>query len=783
MNSNCSFTGRKQLRTGISLLTVLLFFLMGPPASGVHAESGPVPRRLLALYKGSEKRTEEINELYELAQLALNNLGFVVEYRDAEKPLPPIFKDPEYRGVISYFITDQMHQARRYRQWLKRVIAAGKKVVILGSFGALSEPGRDPSPAALREAKAIFRSLGIENSFLFFPNRGARLEILAPEAYNFERTIRPGDLPGIAVTRAAGAGTKVLLRARQGKISSDIAILSPYGGYVQGGAIYFEDERNGLKQLFLNPYVFFSQALKAGELPRLDLNTVNGLRTAFIHVDGDGFSTISKIDRWHLCAELFLNRVLKKFNLPFSIALIAAEIDPRFMGSKENLRAARKIFRRPNTEAASHGFAHPFDWRTGKLELDSIPGYRFDPQREILGSVAFIRKEILPPWKDIRLFFWSGMCNPTEKQISLAESHGFLQLNGDAGRLWDELPSITDFAPPYAQTGRRFRINARISNEYEFTHRWHGPYDGYRQVIRSLKFTGGNPPQTPADIYFHLYSMEWPESWKALRTVLKWAEHQPWTFLYASQYAGMVKDFLRAKMSWRDSRTLLIRNAGFIRTVFLPAAPGILDLASSRNVLGFVREKGGLRVFLDSHNEHILRFGKSGNSRAAYLKQANVWVDSIQADRDTLTVFAMGFGKFRMKLAGLQPGQAYSVRFISFPYQGTTVRRSPEAVPYLRRAEVTASFSQKANRRGVLEWTGFGKNRTVIRIVPVSRAHYMLARLRNWIFLAVLLGLIALLLSGYRRSLQRERFGLGGNSDLADRGNGKYYAAKSLEEV
>ncbi|HHM24340.1 MAG TPA: hypothetical protein ENJ23_04785, partial [Bacteroidetes bacterium] len=720
-------------------LTVLL---LGTPAGA--SGDAPVPRKILALYKSSEGRTEETNEIYEMAQLILNNLGFVVEYRDAEKPLPPIYDSGEYCGVLSWFVTDQMRGAERYRRWLGRVLDSGKKVVILGNFGALTRLGREPSRRDLHQSAQLMLRLGLRHQFLYYPNDGLQIEHLDARLYNYERTLTPKEIPGIFAVRSEDPANRVVLRLSQGNLRNDAAVIGSHGGFVQSGVIYFENRDTGLKQWYLNPYAFFSAAFGAESLPRLDLNTVNGLRTAFVHIDGDGFSTISKIDRWHLCAELFLSRIAKKFELPFSVSVIAAEVDPRYIGDGETVEAARALYRQHNVEAASHGFAHPFDWRTGKLELDSLDHYRFDPRQEILASVDFIRQELLPQWKNIRMFFWSGMCNPTEEQIALAEDSGLLQINGDAGRLWEALPSISSFAPPYAQTGRRFRINARVSNEYEFTNRWHGPYDGYRQVIRSFEFTDGQPPQVPADIYFHFYSLEYDGGYKALREVLKWAEHQNWSFVYTSQYVNMVRDFLGAKVYQPMPGRLVIQNSGAIRDLFIPDSSRTVDLARSSNILGFAREKGGLRVFLDSHDYHTVQLEKSAvRLSLPYLVRANVWIDSLTTRADTTSLFAMGYGNFRIRLAGMQPGKAYQVQLVSFPYLTTFVRRSGKAERFLREALQTSATTVKANPDGTVEFSGQGQNRTIIRVFPVSRGKYLLSRFRGVLLLITILFLIA----------------------------------------
>jgi hypothetical protein len=714
-----------------------------------------VPRKILALYKGSEGRSEENNEIHRMAQLPLNNLGLVVEYADAEGPLPSPDQMQQYRGVLTWFVSDQMKDARRYRSWLRQVLRNKLRVVIFGQFGAFREFGKDPTQEDRQETREIFQRLGLITELRTWVAENVEIAWKDEEFYDYETTLTADRIRYFFDIRSADPANRVLLALSQPGMRNDAAVLTPSGGFVQSGTSHWLDQESGRAQWFINPFSFFRAAFDSQNLPVADLNTVGGYRTAFIHVDGDGFSTISKIDRWHLSADLLQRRILKKFSLPFSVSVITAEVDPAYFGNEETVEVARSIYRLPNVEPASHSFSHPLEWHLGIVSFDSIPGYRFDPRQEIIGSMNYIQAELLPPWKTISLFFWSGRCNATAEQIRLVEDRGWLQINGGGGFLDPARPSITAFAPPYLQIGDQFQIHARVSNEFEFTNGWQGPFDGYRQVVASFQFTEEQGPLIPADIYFHHYSMEWEEGWKSLRYVLQWAEHQEWTFLYTSQYVRMVKDFLSMEIYQESDNRYIILTNGSLRTIRFPNEPRLVDMAASRNILGFTRTGRDLLVHLDGRRRHEIVLG-SEPQRSLYLISANRLVDSLAAAPDSIRLYVQGYGYLEATLANVEPGQYFRIDVVNA--DETLTASNGHAASSEDRARVAnrqaGDFRRylRSDADGILRLRAFITNRGTVVITPATAFAYAFSRTKIWLLGVVLIGFVLF-------QLRRNQFG------------------------
>ena len=701
---------------------ILALILFEPLSAGV------IPRKILALYKTSEKRSPEHNEISEYVQLVLNNLGLVVVYADAEDTLPPIWAMPEYLGVITFFYNDGMRRAGRYRKWLLRLLENGKKVVIFGNFGAMHEYGASSTRKDRREVRRLFSRMGLSPPIPMKLQGPIRLQKYEAGMFDFEYRLSSGDIQSATHIQSFGNDNRVLMTLEAAGQETVLALTAPWGGMAQRAICYRMDPATGRAQWYLDPFAFLETALALQDLPRAELNLIGGRRTAFCHIDGDGFRTISLIDGWSMCADIMTRKVFSRYDLPFSVSVITAEVDPVLFGSMETLSITRRMFALPNVEPASHSFAHPFDWRKGTVAFDTIPGYTFDPYREIVGSMRFIQTHLLPAQKAVKLFFWSGMGNPTDEQIALIEKHGWLQINGRAGYLDDSFPSITSFAPPYTQIGDRFRINARISNEYEFTRGWQPPYDAYVRVIRTFEFTQKYGPLTPANLYLHFYIMQYRESWNALKRVLKWVMNQDWTFVYASDYVKMVQDFLSLSLQRLGPDHFRIDNQGALRTIRFKKEKRIVDMQKSKNVVGYGYYGEDLVVHLDGRREHEIVL-TADSARQVYLQSFNMLVDSTHFESACLDFYVKGYGRFEAVLVGLPPNAYFKIE--------KNLQCSHEFSALASSFDFRIRYVQADDMGRVVLKTPV-MNETKISLVPVSRSVYWFHKLRIVMLLAII---------------------------------------------
>jgi len=103
--------------------------------------------------------------------------------------------------------------------------------------------------------------------------------------------------------------------------------------------------------------------------------------------------------------------------------------------------------------------------------------------------------------------------------------------------------------------------------------------------------------------------------------------------IFASDYAHIVLDFQRASIA-RDGDTWIVRDAGDLRTVRLPAdlAP---DLAGSEGVAGFQPGPGGVYVHLSAPQArfkviNLQDVNKGERGRLPYLADANGSIENFK---------------------------------------------------------------------------------------------------------------------------------------------------------
>ncbi len=121
----------------------------------------PDTNTILALYDSSEKRDWENNEIRKLVEDDLDSMGLTVKYYDINKGLPAKSLTSNIRGVITWFSDSKIKNADKYCEWLSSQITDGKKVIILGNFGAYQDLDTEVW-TDMSVVNKIFNNIGVE---------------------------------------------------------------------------------------------------------------------------------------------------------------------------------------------------------------------------------------------------------------------------------------------------------------------------------------------------------------------------------------------------------------------------------------------------------------------------------------------------------------------------------------------------------------------------------------------------------------------------------------------
>ena len=679
---------RAFLATGGAVAAAALAARVSAAPRGAETE---LPRRVLALYKsyetyagteGARPKTPTLNEVHQWAQMPLNWLGLMVEYHDLARGLPDAAAMARYRGVVTWYQTDDVDDPLGYARWLTKQIEAGRRVVILGTLGAF----RERQTGTIPDLEAISRALaptGLEFAGQWTTDqRLIELRFKDPRIMEFERKL-PAGLPNynrVVSRRADNRVHLVLARRDLPQSESHMVVTGPWGGYAGNSYVRFQstlpvqrltetlatatlDVASISQELYgsqwlIDPFRFFEEALGIAGWPRPDVTTLNGRRIVYCHIDGDGMRNPSEVRRGALSGEVVLDDVLSRYPLPTTVSVVVAEVDPKLLGSPRTHALARALLALPHVEAASHSYFHPLDWERKTRSFD-LPGHPYSVEEETASSIRYVDEHLLPPGKRVRVFQWSGSTRVTEEAVAVLDRLGIPNINGGDSVRDGKWPSYTRVSPLMRQVGAHWQVYTSASNENLYTNLWTGPFYGFRYVVETFERTETPRRVSAINVYYHFYSGERVASLKALTAVYDWVLRRPLAPLFTSEYLAMVAGFRSARIA-RTAEGWRIWNHGDLRTVRFDGSDEAVDLRASRGVLGWNRHAGSLYVHLEGSEEALVVL-TAKRSDVPYLVSASHRVTRFHRQGGGVVIRLAGLGPRSVEVGGFPPDRQVGV--------------------------------------------------------------------------------------------------------------------------
>jgi polysaccharide biosynthesis protein PelA len=654
---------------------------LGCPARAAEAAGAApaeLPRYVLALYKSSEldndvqgrrAKSATRNEVHGWAQMPLNWLGLMVEYHDIDQGLPDERVMPRYRGIVTWFQTEEIAEPLAYLRWLGAQMRAGRRVVILGYLGALRDR-RTLRTLDLAQINEALAPSGLE----FLGNWTGNQHVIElrrkDRMMDFERPLPPG-LPyyqQVVCRRADSRPHLVLARRDLPNSESHLVVTGPWGGFAAAEYAQFQFPGESGAQWCIDPFAFFREALGVGDWPRPDTTTQCGRRIFYSHIDGDGLRNRSEVRGGVSSGQVILEEILSRYRLPTSVSVVVAEIEPTLLGSPQFHELARAIYALPNVEAGSHSYTHPLDWekRTRSFAPAGVP---YSVETETAGAVRYMEERLLPSGKRVRLFQWSGSTRVTEEAIAILDRLGVPNINGGDTMRDREWPSYTHVAPLMRQVGRHWQTYTSASNENLYTHLWTGPFYGFRHVIDTYENTERPRRVAPVNLYYHYYSGERVASLAALHHVHEWVLRQPLARIFTSEYLAIVEGFRTARIA-RTADGWRISDHGALPTVRFDDTRAHLDLDRSSGVLGYLHHQGALYVHLAGPGPALVVL-RDRPPASPYLVQASHRVTAWKRDGSRVALTLAGLGEKVVELGAIAPDRDVAVEI----REGTAARR------------------------------------------------------------------------------------------------------------
>lgn len=638
-----------------------------------------MPRKVLVVQDLEPGQQLDLSPGVTAVATPLNYLGYDVQYAQLGAPLPTDVTPDRYAGVVAWIARDSAPNPTRWRAWLQRAMDAHVPIAFFSHFGfTVGDSGS---------------ALGLQ------PVTGARrgpLRIVERDPMIGFETMPipdPRDLPGI---RIATGGGKSLLGIDAGGEHVDAVGIMPWGGFALNQYNIVSLDSIAQQRWAIQPISFLRAALRLPALPAPNVTTENGRRLLMTHVDGDGFASRAEFPGADYSGQALYDRIWTRYPIPTTLSVIEGEVGPDGLYPKISPRLeqiARQMFALPFVEIGTHTYSHPFTWENVDAKTGAhtdrggsdaafslnIPGYTFNLDREIAGSIDYIDRRLAPPGKHVVVLQWSGDCMPPAVAVRRVYEAGVYNFNGGDTTITKADDSWLNIAPIGVDKGpNAYQVFAPNQDENVYTNDWQGPFYGFTQVLQTFAMTDRPLRFKPIDIYYHMYSGTKMASLRALDEILQSVLAQPVLPVYSTDYIRKVLDWRRFAVA-RDGDGWLVRGNGEVRELHWRGSD-VPNLADSRGVTGYSTGPDGIYIHFDGGTARFAFAPAGTRNELPYLAEANGFVRDFQRVDHGLRFDFGGYYKPFFQIANAAQCRASSAgKPLAAQREGTALRVSMPA--------------------------------------------------------------------------------------------------------
>ncbi|MDQ7823292.1 MAG: DUF2194 domain-containing protein [Candidatus Eremiobacteraeota bacterium] len=251
-------------------LMLFLLALLMVALTACQASAASPGGKLLVLYKERDKFGRP-NADY--VATFLKKAGYITEFRDIEALIAEKESDlTGFQGLVTCYQGTDMKGADRYPAFLLKQMAQGRKVVIIGSYGAFQ--GLDMAPeghlvpwnVSTKTINTFFYPFGLK--FLFgWTGDSSKLEATFrdPSMVEYEAPLLKEHLTYYQYFKSVNKDNKVFLELQRTDFrdsKSAAVVITPYGGLLMEGYGFFWDAKTGKVIQRVNMEKFLARALE-----------------------------------------------------------------------------------------------------------------------------------------------------------------------------------------------------------------------------------------------------------------------------------------------------------------------------------------------------------------------------------------------------------------------------------------------------------------------------------------------------------------------------------------
>lgn len=587
-----------------------------------------MPRKILVVQDLQPGQQLDLSPGVTAVATPLNYLGYDIQYAQLGAPLPDDVTPDRYAGVVAWIARDAAPNPNRWRAWVQRAIDAHVPVAFFSHLGFAVGGGN---------------ALGLQpvSGTLAAPVKIVERDPMI--GFETMPTPDPRDLPTI---RIAPGGGQSLLGLDAGGERIDAAGIMPWGGFALNQYNVVSLDSIEQQRWAIQPISFLRAALRLPMLPAPNVTTENGRRLLMTHVDGDGFASHTEFPGPDYSGQALYDRIWTRYPIPTTLSVIEGEVGPDGLYPKISPRLeqiARQMFALPYVEIGTHTYSHPFTWENVDVKTGAhadrggtdaafslnIPGYTFDLDREISGSIDYIDRRLAPPGKRVRLLQWSGDCTPPALAVRRVYESGVYNFNGGDTTITKADNSWLDIAPIGVDKGpNAYQVFAPNQDENVYTNDWQGPFYGFTQVLQTYAMTDRPLRFKPIDIYYHMYSGTKMASLRALDEIFQAVLAQPVLPVYSTDYIRKVLDWRKFAVA-REGDGWLVRGNGEVRELHWGGAD-VPRMQDASGVTGYRAGPDGTYIHFDGGSAHFTLAPAGTPNTVPYIAEANGFVRRFQ---------------------------------------------------------------------------------------------------------------------------------------------------------
>ncbi len=259
-----------------SLLVPLLGF------TPLVSEASETRGKILVLYKERDPAHAGIVQLF---GGFLQEAGYEFDTRDVEALLNEKPDMSSYFGIVTAYQTSQMVGGDTYPQWLVEQMEAGRRILIIGNYGAYQ--GLIPKPdgtfvewnESTQAINTFFHPFGLEFHFAF-TNDNSKLKLVTADAKyaQYQTPINQKDLNYYQLYKSVNPQNRIFFELERTDMldsRSALNVITPFGGMVLEGYGYYWDPRKNINVFRVDFPAFMKEVFsaKSPPVPKLNIKT------------------------------------------------------------------------------------------------------------------------------------------------------------------------------------------------------------------------------------------------------------------------------------------------------------------------------------------------------------------------------------------------------------------------------------------------------------------------------------------------------------------------------